>query len=98
MSEDANFQKYPEQSEYVSGNKIWLMLSNQQEIIVSPQAREVLRIYGIDEEKFLEKLKDLLNDCFSEIWFPFHRVSVSKTGDCRSDNISITIKNAFKRL
>lgn len=98
MSEEANFKKYPEQSEYVSGKKIWLMLPNQQEIIVSPQAREVLRRYGIDEEKFLEKLKDLLNDCFSEIKFPFHRVSVTKTGDNYSDNLSITIKNAFKRL
>jgi len=76
--------KYPEQSEYVKGNKIWLELGNDQELIVSSQAREVLKFYGVNEEKFVSKLKDLLKECFTDLEeiegfvYSFHTLSVSK--------------------
>jgi hypothetical protein len=75
MSE--KFKEYPEQSEFVKGKKVWLELSNEQTLVISPQARDVIKFYGIDEEQFIEKLKALLNVC-ANIRFPFHRISVSK--------------------
>ena len=66
------------QSLYVKGNKRWLESSNGQEIIISSQARKVIKFYGINEKKLIEKLKELLLECFSDLEYPFHRISVSK--------------------
>lgn len=76
---------YSEQSQYVKGNKIWLELSDDQEIIVSPQARETLAFHGVNEEKFIQKMKELLRECFTNLsehagfTFLFHTLSVSKS-------------------
>ena len=69
---------YAEQSPFVKGKKIWLELGNNQTLVISPQAREVIVFYGIDEEKFVNKLKELFQECFTELKYPFHRISVSK--------------------
>lgn len=76
---------YPEQSPYVKGKKIWLDLPTGQTIIVSPQAREVLKFYDVDEAKFVQKMRELLSHCFTNLetdkqgfTYSFERLSVSK--------------------
>jgi hypothetical protein len=75
---------YPEQSPYVKGKKIWLKLPNNQRLVVSAQAREVLKWAEVDEKKFIKKLKELFAECFTntftkEGWvFSFENCSVSK--------------------
>jgi len=78
---------YPDQSKWVHGTKIWLELPNEQRIVVSPQAREVLGFYNVDEEKFIRKMRELLLECFSDLkqeagfTFAFHDLYVSKGSD-----------------
>lgn len=60
-------RKYPEQSEYVKGNKIWLNLPNEQSIVISAQARELLDFNNIDEAKFVQKMRELMTDCFYDL-------------------------------
>lgn len=91
---------YPEQSSYVKGLKIWLDLNNRQKLVVSKQARGVLDFYGVDEKKFVEKLKALFLECFSDLQsegnrkdynYSFEFCSVSKAKmkflneDCEDD-------------
>ena len=57
---------YPEQSPDVKG-KIWLNLTEDRTLMVSPQARNTLKFYHIDEEKFITKLKELFLECFSDV-------------------------------
>lgn len=77
---------YPEQSEWVKG-KIWLELPNSQRICVSPQARNVLKFYNVDEERFIQKMRELLKECFSNLKqekgydFSFRDLFVSKASD-----------------
>lgn len=81
----AKSKTYPAQSPYIKGNKIWLELLDDQEIIVSPQAREALAFHGVNEEKFIQKMKELLHECFTNLsehggfTFSFHTLSVSKS-------------------
>lgn len=77
--------KYPEQSKYVKGKKIWLNLPNDQTIIVSAQARDVLKFHKVDEAKFIQKMRELLSECFTDLitdkrgyTYSFERLSVSK--------------------
>lgn len=89
-------KKYPEQSPYVTGNKIWLDLGNKQQLIISPQAREVIAFCGINEEIFVQKLKELLKTCSTDLEYPFHRISVSKasvpdTSDEYSEDVFLRI-------
>jgi hypothetical protein len=78
---------YPDQSKWVHGSKIWLELPNEQRIVVSPQAREVLGFYNVNEEKFVQKMRELLLVCFSDLkqeagfTFSFHDLCVSKASD-----------------
>lgn len=73
-------KQYPEQSPYVKGNKVWLNLDNDQELIISPQARKILECYKIDEQRFIDQLKEMLK-LFTNVGhgMSFHRISVRKT-------------------
>ena len=72
---------YPEQSPYVKGKKIWLELENDKKIVVSSQARDIIKLTGINEELFISKLKELFADCLTNLDFPFHTILVSKASD-----------------
>jgi hypothetical protein len=59
--------KYPGQSEYVKGGKILLELPNEQWVVISRQAREVLDFHNIDEPKFVQSMIDLLQGPMNEL-------------------------------
>jgi hypothetical protein len=81
-------KKYEGQSEYVKGNKIWLELPTGQSLVISAQARELIDCLEFDESKFVQKLKELLTECFYDykpqdkewIW-KAERISVSRVTD-----------------
>ncbi|VVB52003.1 Uncharacterised protein [uncultured archaeon] len=75
------FVTYPEQSEYVKGTKVWLSLPDDQEIVISPQARKILQMYEVDEKAFIEYLKQMLklfSNLGSDKTMKCHRISVKK--------------------
>jgi hypothetical protein len=49
-------------------------------IVISSQAMNVLFDHGVDKDKLVEKLQEVLS-LFQDIPFPFHRVYVGKTTD-----------------
>jgi hypothetical protein len=88
LNQRLNSKKYSGQSEYVRGNKIWLELPTDQSLVISAQARELIDCLGFDEAKFVQKLKELLTECFYDfkpedkewIW-KAERISVSRVTD-----------------
>lgn len=78
---NSELKTYPEQASYVKGKKIWLELGNDQTIVVSAQARDVIQFASLDEELFISKLKELFSDCLTNLPFPFHLITVSKASD-----------------
>lgn len=66
-TEKHHFKKYPEQSPYVHGDKICLQIDEDRNIVVNAQARYNLAFYGVNEEKFIAKLKELFLECFSNL-------------------------------
>ncbi len=72
------FKKYPEQNWAVHGNKIWLDLPEDRTIAINPQARKILQWAEVDEEKFIQKLKEL-QECFKNKQYGFNMLYVGKT-------------------
>lgn len=68
--------------------------ANQKRIYFTGQAISTLDFYGVDKEKLMFKLMDLLNECFQDIDFPAHRINICKTSledmpDCPHIQIEI---------
>ena len=60
-------RKYEYQSPYVGGKKIWLEFPNGQKVVVSPQARDVLHWWNVDEELFIRRIRELIQGSFQNL-------------------------------
>ena len=67
LAKEPLVRKYEYQSPYVKGKKIWLELPNGQKVIVSGQARDVLKWWNVNEELFIQKIRDLIQGCFQNL-------------------------------
>ena len=97
----SNLKTYPEQSPYVKGKKIWLELENDQKIVISPQARDIINYSGLNEELFISKLKELFADCLTDLDFPFHTIIVSKASDSyglENQYLRIDLKDQWRKV
>lgn len=95
----SELKTYPEQAPYVKGKKIWLKLRDDQTIVISPQARDIIKFTNLDEELFISKLKELFSDCLTNLPFPFHLITVSKASDSWDPNnpyLRIDIKDRWR--
>jgi len=81
----AKSKQYPDAKVY--GNKLYFELPTHQELYVSTQAREILDNFHIDEAKFIQKLKELMKECFYDI-----KVESQHTTGLlwRAENISVS--------
>lgn len=98
---NSNLKTYPEQASYVKGNKIWLELENDQKIVISAQAREIIQFTNLNEELFISKLKDLFVDCLTDLPFPFHTIIVSKASDSwdpKNPYLRIDLKERWREV
>lgn len=79
--------------------KISKNLGENQRLAISTQARNFLALHDVDENKFIENVTKLFDECFKRLNLPFHRVLVSKATDgFGSLGIKIVISDAWIRL
>jgi hypothetical protein len=69
----SKYPKYPEQSPYVNGDKVCLRIDEDRNLVINAQARHNLKFYGVDEAKFIAKLKELFLECFSNLQSEYMR-------------------------
>ena len=77
-----------------------IQLGDDKGLVISAQARNILKLHGVDEEKFVQKMLELFESCFTKNDVPFHRIYVGKSSffDNEVPNVRIEIFDAWKKV
>jgi len=54
-------------------------LGNHARLVITAQARNILKFRHVDEAKFVQKLTEMFQSCFTEQEYPFHAIVVCKS-------------------